>query len=200
MPGIELPPWVLFKTNVVAILKVIAAEEKIVDPERDFIVNKDRYRPWIEAEQTLPLVNVMIQGMGQDSGRSSARTCSLDDIVVNFDMYVIGKAGEVLPVDEEAAQRLDLLVAQVREGLTRLDLIDFGFPIGTIDRSQNLTLTYYDQENEQATGQYAPARWSMNVQFPFEPQDKKEYVDLSELNVSIPDELSEIYSAKFNYP
>jgi hypothetical protein len=200
MAGIELPPWVQFKTNAVAILQVIAAEEKIVDPERDFIVNKDRYRPWIEAEQTKPLVNVMIQGMIQDSARSSARTCSLDDVVVNFDMYVIGKAGEVLPVDEEAAQRLDLLVAQVREGLTRLDLIDFGFPIGTIDRSQNLTLTYYSQENEQATGQYAPARLSMNVQFPFEPQDKTEYLDLTELNVDVSDDLAELYKLKFNYP
>ena len=71
--------------------------------------------------------------------------------------------------------------------------------MGKINRSQNLTLTYYDQENEQSTGQYAPARWSMDVQFPFEPQDKKEYIDLTELNVSISDDLAELYSLKFNY-
>ena len=127
MAGIELPPWVQLKTNIVSILQIIAAEETIVDPARDFEVNKDRYRPWAEAQQTISLVNVMIQGMAQDSGTSSARHCSTDEVAVIVDMYALGNAGEILPVDQEAANRLDLLVAQVREGLSRLDLIDFGF-------------------------------------------------------------------------
>ncbi len=197
--AIDYPSWYALKTNIVAILQVIAAEEELAVPGRNFTVEKDRWRPWIEAQQTIPLVNVMVQGVAQDSGRSTARGPSTDEVVINVDMYALGKAGETLPADQEASQRLDLLVAQVREGLTRLDLIDFGFEEGAIDRSQNLTLTYYDQENETATGQYAPARWSMNISFPFDPQDEREYVDLSELNVSIPDELETIYAMKFNY-
>jgi len=198
--AIDYPAWYQLKTNITAILKVIATEEETETPGRDFTVNKDRWRPWIESQQSIPLVNIMVQGVGQDSGRSSARACTTDDVVVNVDMYVVGKAGEIQPVDQQAAERLDLLVAQVREGLSRLDLIDYGFEMGKIDRSQNLTLTYYDQENEQSTGQYAPARWSFNVQFPFEPQDKTEYLDLTELNVSMPDDLETIYKLKFNYP
>lgn len=193
------PEWYTLKENVKQILTVIAAEENLVDPSRNFLVEKDRWRPWVEAQQEIPLVNIMVQGVAQDSGRSSSRTCSVDEVVLNIDMYALGKAGQVLPADQLSAERLDLLVAQVREGLTRLDLIDFGFDIGKIDRSQNLTLTYYDQENESATGQYAPARWSMSVYFPFEPQDKREYIDLSELNVSVNDDLANIYSLKFNY-
>lgn len=198
--AIDYPAWYTLKNNIVAILQVIAAEEELVSADRDFKVERDRWRPWIESQQTIPLVNVMVQGVGQDPARSSARRYTTDEVTIHVDMYALGKAGEVLPADQLSAERLDLLVAQVREGLTRLDQIDFGFQVGEIDRSQNLTLTYYDQENEQATGQYAPARWSMSVLFPFEPQDKRVYVDLSELNVSMSDELAELYSLKFIYP
>ena len=200
MAGIELPPWAKLKTNTVGLLQIIAAEENIVDPARNFIAQKDRCTPWLESEQGTALVNVMIQSVGQDSGRSSARGCTTDNATLICDMYVLDEAGEILPPDEIAANKLDLLVAQTREALTRLNTIDFGFEVGTIDRSNNLTLTYYSQESEQATGQYAPARWSMDVQFPFEPQDKTEYLSLEELNVSIPDDLAEIYALKFIYP
>ena len=199
MAGIEYPLWYGLKSNIVDILTIIAAEETIVNSSRNFLVQKDRWRPWIEAQQEIPLVNVMVQGSNQDSGSSASRIYSTDEVTVNVDMYVLGQAGETLPADEIAAERLDLLVAQVREGLTRLDLLDFGFPIGQISRDQNFTLTYYDQQNEESTGQYAPARWSFNVKFPFYPQDKGNYVNLSELNVTINDDLAELYKLKFNY-
>lgn len=196
---IAYPSWYPLKANIVSILKVIAAEEKAEETTRDFVVEKDRWRPWIESQQLIPLVNVMVQGVNQDSGSSAARIYSTDEITINVDMYALGRAGEVLPADQIASERLDLLVAQVREGLTRLDLMAFGFEEGTIERSLNFTLSYYDQENEQATGQYAPARWSFNVKTPFYPEDKRDYVDLSELNVDINDDLAELYKLKFNY-
>jgi len=204
MAGINYPLWTTLKSNIVTILETIATEETLVDSARNFIVNKDRWRPWIEAQQKIALVNIMVQTVGQNEDRSGSSTNSLDDITINVDMYALGEAGETLPADEVAADRLDLLVAQIREGLTRLKEHDFGFPKDSeygflIDRSLSFSLTYYDQENEQATGQYAPARWTVTVQMPFIPVDNNDYNDLEELNVSVKDEMLEQYALKFEY-
>jgi len=204
MAGINYPLWVQLKNNIVTQLQAVAAEETIVDAARNFEVGKDRWMTWIENQQRISLVNVMVSNVGQNTGRSQNRVSSLDDINVVVDMYAIGKAGEIQPPDEVAADRIDLLTAQVREGLTRLKFSDFGFPKDSeqgfiIDLISDFTLTYYDQINEQATGQYAPARWSFVVNMPFIPTDNNDYVDLEELNVSVSDETLELYAMKFNY-
>lgn len=199
MAGILPPLWSTLKTNIVTELEDVATAEKAIDVGRDFIVQKDRWRPWIEAQQNIPLVNIMIQNVGQVSERSANRRSTLDEVTVNVDMYALSEAGNVLPADQLAADRLDLLVAQVREGLTLLNTNDFGFTFDNddgfvIDRNLNFSLTYYDQQNEQATGQYAPARWSFNVNMPFIPNDKRVYNDLEELNVDL-----EKYALRFTY-
>jgi hypothetical protein len=204
MPGINYPLWFTLKSNIKTILETIATEETAVDAARNFEVEKDRWRPWIEAQQSVPLVNIMVQTVGLNAPRSTNRRSTLDDVTVNIDMYALGEGGDVLPVDEVAAKRLDLLIAQVREGLTRLARTDFGFEKDPddgfpIDRENaDFTLTYYDQENEQATGQYAPARWTFIVQLAFIPTDNNIYNALTELNVSLED-LTE-FSLKFTYP
>ena len=205
MSGINYPLWTTLKTNIVTILEEIATEETIVSAARNFLVTKDRWRPWIESQQNVPLVNVMVQTTRTNTDRSSNRRSTLDDVTVNVDMYALGKAGEVLPADEVAADRLDLLIAQVRDGLTRLLNIDFGFsqdpdfgfPIDKEDA--NFQLTYYDQENEQSSGQYAPARWNFTVQLAFIPTDNNDYNDLEILNVSVKDDTLEQYALRFTY-
>ena len=203
MAGISYPLWFTLKGNIKTILETIATEETIIDSARNFEVEKDRWRPWIEAQQNVPLVNIMVQTVGINTPRSSNRRSGLDDVTVNIDMYALGEAGEVLPADEIAAKRLDLLIAQVREGLTRLKQTDFGFEKDSefgfpIDRENtDFTLTYYDQENEQSTGQYAPARWTLIVQLAFIPTDNNTYNALTELNVSLED-LTD-FSLKFTY-
>lgn len=203
MPGISYPLWFTLKDNIKTILETIATEETIVSSARNFEVEKDRWRPWIEEQQSVPLVNIMVQTVGTNTPRSSNRRNTLDDVTVNIDMYALGEAGEVLPADEIAAKRLDLLIAQVREGLTRLAQTDFGFEKDPdfgfpIDRENaDFTLTYYDQENEQAIGQYAPARWTLIVQLAFIPTDNNTYNELTELNVSLED--LTLFSLKFTY-
>ncbi len=203
MAGISYPLWFTLKDNIKTILKTIATEETIIDSARNFSVEKDRWRPWVEEQQSIPLVNIMVQAVGINTPRSSNRRNTLDDVTINIDMYALGEAGEVLPPDEVAAKRLDLLIAQVREGLTRLAQTDFGFEKDPdfgflIDRENaDFTLTYYDQENEQATGQYAPARWTLIIQLAFIPTDNNIYNELTELNVSLED-LTE-FSLKFTY-
>ena len=198
--AINYPSWVQLKTNILNILSTIATEEALEDPARIFKVEKDRWRPWIESQQNIPLVNIMVSDVAPASNGSAARTHTQDEVTIDVDMYVLGESTDLLPADQICADRLDLLVAQVRAGLTRLDLIDFGFDVGTIDRSQALNLTYYSQEGETSLGQYAPARWSFSVILPFEPSDKKEYPNLEEINVSVSDETLEQYALKFIYP
>lgn len=204
MAGINYPLWYQLKKNIVIQLEAIATEERAVAAARDFEVSVDRWRPFIEAQQKKALVNIMVNNVGQVSERSANRRSSLDDITINADMYAIGKGGELLPADEVAADRLDLLVAQVREGLTRLTFSDFGFSLDSefghiIDHSLNFQLNYFDQESQEATGQYAPARWSVNVSMPFIPVDDRTYEDLEELNVSVSDETLALYEMKFEY-
>ena len=205
MAGIDYPLWTPLKTNIQTILEAIATEETIVSAARNFIVTKDRWRVWVEEQQKIALVNIMVQTVGTNVDRSGSRRNTLNDINVMIDMYALGEAGQVLPADEVAADRLDLLVAQVREGLTRLKESDFGFPKDSelgflIDRGDtDFTLTYYDQENEQSAGQYVPARWTFTVQMPFIPTDNNDEIDLTEINVSVKDETLEQYALRFTY-
>ena len=206
MAGIDYPLWATLKANIETILEAIATEETIVAAARNFLVTKDRWRVWVESQQNIALVNIMIQTVGTNVDRSGSRRNTLNDINVMVDMYALGEAGEVLPADEVAADRLDLLTAQVRAGLTRLKESDFGFDPDSefgmvIDRGDtDFTLTYYDQENEQSAGQYAPARWTFTVQMPFIPTDNNDEIDLTELNISVKDETLEQYALQFTYP
>lgn len=208
MAGIDYPLWYTLKNNIKTILTAVAAEETLVSAGRNFEVSSNRFTPWLESQQNKALVNIMVQTVGLNADRSGSRRNGMDNITVILDMYALGRpvasGGSYLPSDDVAADRLDLLVAQVREGLTRLNLQDFGFtPDPTyghmIDRNINFSLTYYDHENLESTGQYAPARWSFDVMMPFIPVDKREYPDLSELNITVKKDDLDNFAARFTY-
>lgn len=203
MAGINYPLWTQLKTNIVTLLKEVAVEETIVDPARNFIVERDKYVPWIEAQQNLSLVNVMVKNANTNGGRSGSKSSVMDDIEIMIEMYSIGKAGQVLPVDQVAADRLDLLTAQVREALTRLKQRDYLFPRTAngliIDNNNNFNLTFFDQVGEQSTKQYAPAQYGFTVHMPFIPTDNNDFVDLTELNVSVKEDDLVLFGARFNY-
>jgi hypothetical protein len=147
----------------------------------------------------------MVSQSQRNRERSSNRRGYLFDVDVMVDMYALGKAGEVLPADEVSADRLDLLTAQVLEGLTRLKEIDFGFPKDpiygfAIDLTEtNFTLNYYDHESEQSSGQYAPARWAFTVQLVYVPTDNNDYNALEELNIVVKKDELDNYAALFQY-
>lgn len=202
--AISYPLWYTLKNNIKNQLEAIAIEENAVDPGRNFQVQVNRWSPWIESQQNTALVNIMVDSVGQDSDRSGSRRNGMDQITVHADMYAIGKAGELEPVDEVAAKRLDLLIAQVREGLTRLNTNDFGFtpdPVygQYIDRNINFNLTYYDQEGEQKSMQYAPARWAFDVYMPFIPEDKGVYPDLEITGTEVKKGDLDSFAALFTY-
>jgi len=204
MAGINYPLWRTLKINVVSILEAVAAEENAIDPGRNFAVTRDRWRPWIESQQGTALCNVMIQNVNKTPERSGSRRSYLDTVNVYIDMYAIGEAGQIEPADVVAADRLDLLTAQAREAITRLKEIDLGFNIDPdgghiVDWDGSADMTIYDQDQEDTTGQYAPARWTFSVMMPYIPVDNHDFPNISELNLEpFKDEL-ESFSLKFTY-
>jgi len=207
MPGIALPGWSTLKGNVKTILAAIAAEEKAADAAREFLVSRDRWQVWIEKQQNLAMVNVLVEGARPARHGSGARFHKQFSVTVNLDMYVLGTYEEqavggvttLTPADEVAALRLDLLTAQVLTSILRMDNQNLGFAAGAIGAMENLTLTIWSQENQEATGQYAPARWSFDVVMPFAPSEGPGLPDMTELNLTFK-KLLEDWSIKYTYP
>jgi hypothetical protein len=203
MAAIALPAWATLKTNIVAILRAVAAEEAAVDARRNFRVSNSRWRPWIESQQNVALVNVMIDAVEPDTTRSGTRRYKTDLVTVNLDLYALGtyeeQAGVLTPADEVAALRLDLLAAQVRSAITRMKNTDLGFTTGSCDSLGVVaTLQIYSQEREESIGQYAPARWTFAVAMPYYPEESTDGVALSELNIEFSRAL-ESWGLKYSY-
>lgn len=172
---VSMPIYHTLKNNIVKILRDFSnSQEKSLQ----FEVVRDRYRTWIENQQNKPLVNVIVTQLEPSGGGKFHHDYTA---TVNVDMFVLGKGkkeideqtgGFVLfPADEKAADRLDLLVAQVQFAITQLAKYDFGFPAGAIGRITNApSLTLYSQSDD-TTGNFAPARFTFSVTLPYAPVD-----------------------------
>lgn len=203
--AVPVPAFFTLKANIKTMLETVAAAEKAVDAEKDFTVSKDRWRPWIENQQDVALVNVMIDAIRPEGG--STRFSTVDKVSVNVDMYVLGLPLQVTdegtgivtlyPSDEKAAERLDLLINQVRFALTRMLNANFGFSDSKkIQAKPNtLSLQIYTQEGMQESGNYAPARWTFDVLLAFNPEDDAVLVPLSEVNLDM-----QLYATNHTYP
>jgi len=194
--AVAIPQHAILKENIVTALKEVATAEKAVNAYRDFTVEHDRWRPWIENQQGIALVNVMVDTV--TSGGGGSRQNITDKISVNIDMYVLGTHEEqtstdpetdletttLVPIDEAAAARLDLLTAQVRYAITRMKNGDLGFSAGQIVPNFGAaTLTLYPQEGEDSTGNYAPARYSFEVTASYVPADDATVAALTEIDL-----------------
>lgn len=186
-------------------LQTVATAENAVDAEKNFTVSKDRWRPWIENQQNTALVNIMINSITPAGG--STKFSTVDLVSVNVDMYVLGNATEVTdmgletvtlyPADEKAAERLDLLINQVRFALTRMLNANFGFTTTKLvcAKPNTLSLQIYTQEGNQESGNYAPARWTFEVLLSYNPVDDGILVALTEINLDM-----QTHATKHTYP
>jgi hypothetical protein len=211
--AVSMPLYATVKSNIKTFLEAVADEEKTISAGRNFAVTKDRWRPWIEKEQNIALVNIMVDGIEPVANRSAAKTYMLMKTTFNLDMYVMGTAEEqgiydeedeligvsVLPADEKAQERLDLLIMQVLHGIMRLKNADFGLAPGKIEPSISPSLQMYSQEAEATYGQYAPARWTFDLNLPYYPADDAALVKITEINVAFEQAL-ETWSLKYKYP
>ena len=206
MAGVSLPAYSTLKANIVTLLQEVATAEVLIDAGRGFTVTRDRWRPWIESQQSTALVNVMVDSV-QSAGGGTAHNVT-DRVNVNLDMYVLGTYDEQIdsdtgavtltPADEIAAARLDLLVNQVRHGIARMKNRDLGFAAGKIMRNIGASLNIYNAEGQESTGCYAPARWSLTVDLAYEPDDDATTVAMTELNLTWKDTL-ESWASRYTY-
>jgi len=204
--AVAMPEYSTLKANIVTALQEVATAEAAIDSGRNFLVTKDRWRPWIENQQNVALVNVLVGTVTSAGGGSHFNVT--DRVSVNIDLYVLGtydeqvdsETGEktLTPADEMAAARLDLLVAQVRHAISRMKNSDFGMGAGTISRNISADLTMYSQEQQDSTGQYAPARWSLTVDMAYTPDDDATVTAITELNLTMEDAL-ESWAMKYTY-
>ena len=209
MAAIALPPYNTLKKNIVDILNAVSALE-VAANNPGFTAERDRYRNWDYTETLEARVNVMIQNMTPSGGGSQIHTDYRT--TVNVDMYVIGGAtqeetGEVegeevtvlTPANIVAAERLDLLIAQVQFALTQLAEHDFGFTAGLLGRNtKGMSLTISNQGDDQTVGVFAPARWSFDVVLPFTATDNGPTSDMTELNITLEKVLEDI-QLKYTY-
>jgi hypothetical protein len=190
--AVAYPAWYSVQTGIISALEKVATEENSIDEARNFIVSRDRWRPWIENQQNVALVNVMIENVSPGGG--GTRRFTQDRVTINIDCYVLGTTEEqtnegtgavtLTPADEYAAARLHLLVAQARHAITRMSEQDFGLPAGTIDtHALKASVQIYNQEGDDTTGSYAPARISLEVVLPFEPSDDGVAVDITDAQI-----------------
>lgn len=190
--AVAYPAWYSVQTGIISALEKVATEESSIDEARNFIVSRDRWRPWIENQQNVALVNVMIENVSPGGG--GTRRYTQDRVTINIDCYVLGTNEEqtnegtgavtLTPADEFAAARLHLLVAQARHAITRMSEQDFGLPAGTIDTGAlKASVQIYNQEGDDSTGSYAPARISLEVVLPFEPSDDGVAVDITNAQI-----------------
>ena len=190
--AVAYPAWYSVQTGIITSLEKVATEENAIDEARNFIVSRDRWRPWIENQQNVALVNVMIENVSPGGG--GTRRYTQDRVTINIDCYVLGTTEEqtnegtgavtLTPADEYAAARLHLLVAQARHAITRMSEQDFGLPAGAIDtHALKASVQIYNQEGDDSTGSYAPARISLEVVLPFEPSDDGIAVDITDAQI-----------------
>lgn len=205
--AVAYPTWYSVQTGIISALEKVATEENSIDEARNFIVSRDRWRPWIENQQNVALVNVMIENVSPGGG--GTRRYTQDRVTINIDCYVLGTTEEqtnegtgavtLTPADEFAAARLHLLVAQARHAITRMSEQDFGLAAGTIDTGAlKATVQYYNQEGDDSIGSYAPARVSFELTLPFEPADDVATVALTDGNVEFAQTI-ESWFVKHNY-
>ncbi len=187
---VSLPAYAVVRENIKDLIQEVATAEAAVASWRGFTVCKDRTRPWLEKEQKAvkALVNIITDSK-EAIGNARYKK---DEVTFFIDLYAFGRAKNVtvegvtslLPADEAAAARLDLLVEQVEFALTRMKNHDLGITAGMISRNISSTLQFWSQEAEDSTGQYAPARFTIRVNLAYTVADDGTTAAISKLTTT----------------
>lgn len=151
-------------------IKEVADAEAIIDPVLGFVVSKNRARPYIESVTNKALVNVLLNKV-DPTGMSSQYAERLT-ATYHLDMYVRGADTVLIPADESASTRLQLLTGQVMFAVKAMKNIRFNLDVGQIARNIESSLQFYELEDDrQSSSMYAPARYIFKCDFPYSPED-----------------------------
>lgn len=177
--------WVTAQEGIKTTLEAVRDAQKLINPDYDFQVETNLYRPTIESIEDTALVNILIGPVNSDGAQTDFSKNHV--VTYNIDCYVRGRnednpdnPGSLVPADEVAVQRLQYLCAMVEYGLTELAGFYKSLNSGEIMPDKiSLNFNPVDDAAESATP-YAPARFEFICIFPYTPQDLTGLPSLSE--------------------
>ena len=199
--AIPLYLWVYYQQGLKAALQAVSTAQSAINPAYQFRVETNLYRPSIQDISNQALVNILIDGYDSISSTNANVNHKVN---FYFDCYVLGQnendvenPGSLLPADQVAVERLQYLCAQVEYGLR--DLKNYHMDsensdlINSIHRG-NLGLKFSGVEDAmESTTPYAPARFTLECQFPYSSADQTE-VDLTKILVTVGE-----WASQFDY-
>ncbi len=183
------------ETKIVTALKVFSAEQAEIDATVGFDVAQGRMRPIGALPH--PLVNVWIPDLNPEEPGS--KTYQQESVTYNVDLIVKGseQTGETPKASDEIAySRLKYLAIQVKHGLYKLIKADFGFP-GEIDHRGWPRFSLFQTDTGMPAEQITGGRWTFDVEYAWQPEEDRAFVDLEKLSVS--DSLKERWTALYQY-
>lgn len=175
--------------GMVDLLRNISTLQTAINPDYEFKVEKNMYRPAIEDIQNQALVNILI---AQIIPKNSTDFDKTHTVTYHIDCYVRGRneddpgnPGTLVPADEVAVERLIYLCSQVEFGLTGLETYYKGLSSGEIE-PVNLSLNFNSVEDaEDAASPYAPARFTYICNFPYIPKDWENLPPIDETFINL---------------
>jgi len=189
--------WVAAQEGIKLALKAVRDAQVLINPDYDFDVNENLYRPTIEKIENKAFVNILIAKVFSENNESNFNKTHV--VTYNIDCYVRGRnednpdnPGSLVPADEVAVERLQYLCAMVEYGLTKLANFYFSLNSGEIVPDKiDLTFNPVDDAAESATP-YAPARFQFICKFPYDAQDLDNLPSLEKIVISLSEFASEI--------
>jgi hypothetical protein len=168
--------WTEAQEGIKLILEEVSTAQALINPDYAFIVYLNKYRPIIEDfTNNRAMVNVRIGPVASENATNFDAT---HKVTFYLDCYVRGEneddpdnAGELVPTDEVAVQRLHYLVAMVYSGMTNLKNIYFKLSQGKIVPGEIGVVFNPIPSVENSAETYAPAQVTFTAKFPYECQD-----------------------------
>jgi len=169
--SISFPLYAQAIEGIYDAIKEVADAEYAEDPVLGFEVSKNRARPYIESVTNKALVNILLNKVDPIS-KESSEYGEMQTATYHLDMYVRGSDTDLVPADESAIIRLQLLTSQVMFAIKAMKNVRFNISVGKIRRRIESSLQFYDIEDDrQSSSMYAPARYIFSCDFPYAPDD-----------------------------
>lgn len=189
--------WVEAQEGIKIILEGISDIQKAINPDYEFQVHKNLYRPSIEQIENTALVNIRI---GNVATKIETNFDETDVVTFFIDCYVRGRNeddpdnfGSLVPADEAAVERLNYLVAMVRYGITALSNFYLGLNSGEIIPGKiGIVFNPVEDAADSATP-YAPAQITFTCEFPYERADLTNLPELEAVKATLSNWASQIF-------
>lgn len=171
--------WVTAQEGIKIILDGISDSQKEINPDYEFEVFINKFKPKIEDITKFAMVNIRF---GTITTKDETNFGFTQEVPFLIDCYVRGQNepdpdnyGSLIPADEAAVARLNYLVAMVHYGITALNNFYINLNSGDIIPGKIGIVFNPVEDAEDSATPYAPAQVSFTCDFPYE------FADLSNL-------------------